>query len=558
MAQNQKESTKAGDIIARYEKMKTQRNIYHSLWDDLTEFVLPSKGTYTYRTTPNSVNDPERKSRRRLDSTPVNAARTLMARVVAEMTGTTSRWFDFRHNDPELDKVESVRRCLQQLSDKAYKTLGSGTFKTAHVEATMDWIVYGTGCMMIEEQSDSTIAFRAICPQELFISENKFGEIDVVYRCFKFTYRQAMEFFGEDQLPDYLTEKCAKDPTHEIEFLHCVEPNDSYNPAKKKNSFYKYTSTYIMLDGKEIVKEGYFKKKPYIVFRFWKRPSEVWGGSPAVDAMADIRQLNVMSYAHGNNIQLRGSPPLIMAHDSVIMPLKIVPNGINYGGVSADGKRQIFPLIENPGDLSALENYMEQKRQAIRSAFFVDPLINRENSIRTAAEVNKRAGEEIIGIIPFITRYEIEYLTFVLDFVLDHVLRHDKTIVIPQELNGQVPEIEFSGPLAKTQRSQELNNIVQFLQLVQPMAQIDPTILQNLNANATFMELVDLLGIPMGVVQPAEVVAAMQAQAQAQQQQQVQMQQQQMAMQNVGGAVDKVSDLAKAGVFNGEAFAPPV
>jgi hypothetical protein len=207
-------------------------------------------------------------------------------------------------------------------------------------------------------------------------------------------------------------------------------------------------------------------------------------------------------------------------------------------------------------DLNALQVLMQDTVQAIRSSFFIDPLINRESSIRTAAEVAKRSNEETSGISPFLMRYQKEYLTPILDDVLEFILESDKTLQPPMELNGQMPNIEFTGPLAKTQRGQELNNVLQFSQIFQVMAQADPTMAMYLNKANHLYNLADLFGVPFNILNTQEEVdAVMQQQAQAQQAQQSQ----QAMMQGVGGAASALADLGKSGLLTRQDFgAAPV
>lgn len=528
-------------VMARYQELSAMRSNYESVWDEVTEFILPSKGSYSYR---DSRSDPERRSRRRFDSTAINAARSLTARVLAEMTGTGLRWFDFRDPDPDIDKLPNVRRFLQDLSDDVYSIINNSSFRMAHVEATADWVAYGTACVL-KEEIDGEINHRSIPVQELYIGENVKGEVDLVIRKYKLSLRQLIEHFGEENLPENLLAKKELRLDEEHEVLHAVMPNDEYYEGKKNKKYFKFKSCHVLPEFAHELREGGFKRMPYYVFRFWKRSNEVYGGSPGVDALADIRMLNLMVEADGRSIQLEAFPPMIMAHDSVVAPMRIIPNGINYGGMSPDGRRLVDRLIPagNAGR-GGLEHVMEQKRQAIRSSFFVDPLINRENSIRTAAEVVKRSNEEMVGITPFLSRYEVEYLTPVLDDLLDYVLRKDenKENEIPAELEGRIPKIEYTGTLAKTQRAQELNNTVQFLQIVQGLAQVDPAILQNIDMQAAFNRFADLLSVPQDIITSEEEMAQ-------KQQQQQQMMQQAQGVQGMQQVTDSMANLAKSGLL---------
>lgn len=527
------------NIFTRLSELETTRTPYEAVWDEITEYVMPSRGSYSFKDT---KSDPERKSRRRFESTAINAARGLTAKIIAEMTSGSTRWFEYRDPDPNIDKLEPVRRALQALSDKAYVMLNSGSFKLAHAEATADWVAYGTACMLTDFESDGEPIFQSIPIRELYIAENRAGEIDLVIRKFKLTLRQIIQIFGEQDLPAKILQNKERDFDKLHDVIHAVIPNDEYVEGKKNSRYFRFKSCYALCSGKVLLREGGYKRMPYKVFRFWKRSGEVYGGSPAVDALADIRVLNMLEEASLRGIQLDNWPPFLAAHDSVIMPLKVVPNGINYGGIGPDGRRLIDRLLPpNPGGRQGLETMLEQKRMAIRSCFFIDPLINKQNSIRTAAEVMKRSNEEMMGLSPFLARYEVEYLSPIIDHMLEYLLTK-KEVEIPQELNGRTSLVEYTGPLAKTQRASELNNTMQFLQLVQGVAQVDPSMLQHLDFNAAFMMFADLLGVPLSIITPAQQIAA--------KQQMMQQQQQASALgQGLGDVSKNLALLAKSGLL---------
>lgn len=533
---------KGEEIVRRFSILKQERSAYEGIWDDVTELVLPSRGTYVFQTKRDG-SDPERKSKRRLDSTAVYACRALVAKVIAEFTNSGSRWFDYRAPDPTVDKIYEVRAFLQKLSDKVFNHLNASSFLLAHAEVTADWCAYGTACMMAESDGKKGYRWKSISPSEIWIAENKDNEVDCVYRQYQLTYKQLIEEFGFDTIPDDIHLSCEDTPHKLMKVLHAVEPNSAYNPKKTSKSYFKYRSCFVLEETGTVLREGSFKRRPYIVFRFWKRTNEVYGGSPAIDAMADIRMLNLLKDVYLRGAQLSAAPPQGLAHDSVVSQLKLVPYGINYGAVSADGKKLVHSLIDGGIDLSSLQYSIQSTSEAIRSAFFVDPLMNRETSIRTAAEVSKRAGEETTGLAPFLNRFDVEYLSVVLDTMLEYVLEYDNDDPIPQALNGMIPRIEYTAPLAKTQRGQELNNNLQFAQIVQTVGNVDPTLLQNVNWNRWLRNIGELLGVPMDNLNSEE---QMQAMAQAQQQ----AAQAQQAMQAVQGVAQTLNDSAKSGLLS--------
>lgn len=543
---DQEEELTISRILSRFDTLRSMRSSYEAVWDEITDFVVPSRGSYSQLNT----NTPaQRRDRKILDITGIVACRTLAARVITEMTSPNERWFDLRIKDPELDQNENVRRFLYELSEQVYAALNDG-WNLPHIEVTTDWISYGTACLFVQAVEDEDtgkkeLVFKSIPITELFIAENFKGNPDTVFRYFKLPIRQIAQEFGTEKFTKDLINALNKDPDQLHEVIHAVYPSDTYQVGAKMKKGMKFKSCYILRDSKLLLSEGGFKAMPFIVFRFWKRTGEPYGGSPAWDSLSDIRMINVMSETALRSFQMEAFPPLLAASDGVIMPLKTMPNGVNIGGMSPDGKRLIEPLMVGSKTQMAFE-VLEQRRQAIRNAFFVDPLINRENSIRTAAEVQKRAAEELNGIGPFVRRYEQEYLEPLLERVVDFILEneHDSDSV-PQELHGKNLDIEYTAPLAKTHRAKQLDSTVSFLQLLQTLAQADPSILGVLKKENLVGMLTDLLGVPYYILKTQEELQSEQAKQQQQQMLEQLMQAGPALAETAKGTTDSIQSLAQ-------------
>ena len=499
-------------VLMRFQHLEAGRNNYVKTWDDITTFFMPSRGMYAATVQTKGEN----KANKLLDITGVIASRTLAARIYTEMTNPGDKWFKLIPDEVENVSDEGLR-FIQKLEDKVFSILQED-WRLPHIEATHDWIAYGTACMMVHEYEDDKekekhICFKAIPIAELYIAENFKGEVDTVFRKMRMPLRQIAQQFGIDNFDQGLLNMLQTAPDDEYEVVHAVFPNEEYLPGGKMKGRMKFTSAYILLDKNLLLSTGGFKHLPYIVFRCWKRSGEVYGGSPAWDALPDVKMINAMVEAAIRTRQLSAQPPMITASDGVVLPLKLLPNGINIGGISPEGKELIKPLL-SASNTQLAEEGIEARRMSVRHAFFVDPLINRENSIRTAAEVQKRAAEELNGIAPIINRFEEEYLEPLVErvmlFVLDNLPNKS---IIPEELKGSEIKIEYSAPLSRTHKAKQLESTMTFLQLVQTVAAADPSVMQSVKSENLMKMLIDLLGVPYDIVKSDQELMADKQQA---------------------------------------------
>ena len=88
------------------------------------------------------------------------------------------------------------------------------------------------------------------------------------------------------------------------------------------------------------------------------------------------------------------------------------------------------------------------------------------------------------------------------------------------EKGGQM-DVEYVGPLARSQRMEEAQAIDRLYQLAMNIGQIDPSIMDNIDHDEAIRMRAKLLGVPATVMRdPREVMAGRQAQQQMAAQQQ--------------------------------------
>src|SRR3546814_4077959 len=95
---------------------------------------------------------------------------------------------------------------------------------------------------------------------------------------------------------------------------------------------------------------------PYMVPRWSKDAGEIYGRSPGWNALPDQKMLNEMSRTVLKAAQKAVDPPLMVADDGVLMPLRTHPGGINVvraGALSNDPLRPLRPE-EHTSELQSL------------------------------------------------------------------------------------------------------------------------------------------------------------------------------------------------------------
>ena len=257
-----------------------------------------------------------------------------------------------------------------------------------------------------------------------------------------------------------------------------------------------FVGIYVCKEEKCIMDVSGFYENPYIVVRWEKLVGEAYGRSPAWNALSDIRMINVMSEVMIRAAQKQVDPPLLVADDGVIMPLHTRPGGTNVGGVSMDGRPLIQPL-QTGGNLNIGIEMMDQRRDAIRRAYFVDRFVPKEGTPVSATEFaqNEENGMRLSG--PQTARVQNEFLTKIIDRLFAILQRAGAFPETPEELDGQDLKIEYTNPLAKNQRSRELLGFNRALQSVGPLIELDPDLTDIVDGAALFRDALEISGVPV-------------------------------------------------------------
>jgi hypothetical protein len=256
--------------------------------------------------------------------------------------------------------------------------------------------------MFIEEDAEDVVRFSTRHIGEIYISENNKGKIDTIFRKFKISARSAVTQFGANNVSSKLLGVANKNPFEEVELLHVVYPRDTFDPKKKDAKNMQYASVYIEIDSKEQISESGFNEFPYVVPRYLKASFEIYGRSPAMTALPDVKMLNEMCKTTIKAAQKQVDPPLLVPDDGFILPVKTMPSGLNF--YRSGTRDRIEPLnigANNPLGL----NMEEQRRNAIRDTFYVNQLMMQNGPTMTATEVVQRNDY----LVQFLEDYNLNY-----------------------------------------------------------------------------------------------------------------------------------------------------
>lgn len=513
-------------IKKRLASMESNRGTWEDHWQEILDYVMPRKADVS---TIHSKG--EKRTDVLFDSTAITANTLLSASLQGTLTSPSLPWFSIKLRDKSINEDFNTQMWLEDTARRMYDAFNDANFNTEVHEMYLDLTSIGTGCLFVEEHKDGFgvggIHFKTLHINEFYIQENNNGFIDTVYRKYKMSARQAVQEFGEDNLGDKVLDAAKHKPEKEFSFIHAVEPTADYERAMHGKSGTKLPvhSCHVCIEDKMKVRSGGYNEFPYLVPRWAKATGEIYGRSPSYNALPDIKTLNKAVEIGLKAWAKAIDPPLLVQDDGVVGRVRTTPAGITV--IRNDGA--IKPL-QTGSNWQITDMKETQLRTAIRQAYYSDQLQLQEGPQMTATEVQVRYElmQRLLG--PTLGRFQSEFLNPLIERVFGIMFRAGALLPIPDAIQEAKMDIEYVGPLARSQRMEEAQAIDRLYQLAANVAQIDPSIMDNINHDEAIRMRATLLGVPKSIlVSRDDVAEKREAQQQAAMEQQMLMAQQQQA-----------------------------
>lgn len=510
-------------IKKRVDALASDRGTWEVNWQEILDYVMPRKAdVVTLRT------KGEKRTEVLFDSTAITANNLLAASLQGTLTSPSLPWFSVKLRDEVLNENREVQLWLEDTAKRMYDTFNETNFNTEVHEMYLDICSIGTAALFVEEGNKGFdtdgIHFNTLHIAEYYIQENINGKVDTLYRKYKLTARQAVQEFGEKNVGEKILQAAKEKPDQKFNFIHAVEPTEDYKRATGKTSTkLPFHSCHVCEEDKMVVRTGGYNEFPYLVPRWSKATGEIFGRSPSYNALPDIKTLNKAVEIGLKAWAKAIDPPLLVQDDGVVGRVRMTPAGITV--IRNDGAVKPLQIGSNWQITDMKEN---QLRTAIRQAYYSDQLQLQEGPQMTATEVQVRYElmQRLLG--PTLGRFQSEFLNPLIERVFGIMYRAGALMPEPDIIRGSKIDVEYLGPLARSQRMEEAVSIERLYQLAMNIAQVDPAIMDNINHDEAIRLRGNLLGVPKTVLRGKDEVEEMRN-ARAEQQQMAAMAQEQQA-----------------------------
>jgi len=510
--------------LKRKQALWNERSSWMTHWREISDHIMPRTGRFF----DTDRNNGKKKHNNIINSKGTRALNVLASGMMAGMTSPARPWFRLATPDRDLMEFAPVREWLDQVSTIMREVFArSNTYNSLH-QMYFELGGYGTSASFISPNFNDVIRHSPLTAGEYALAIDHEQRVSTLYREIPMTVAQVVQQFDKDRCSVGVKNQYTSGNLDKwITVIHAIEPRSDRDYTKKDAKNKPFMSCYFEAasDNKTVLRESGFDRFPGVAPRWFVLQGDVYGSSPAMEALGDIKALQHKELRKAQAIDYQTKPPLQMPSSMKNMEVNSLPGGVAYVDTTTQqgGIRTQFEVQLNLGDLR--EDIALTERR-IDSAFYADLFMMLANDTRsgiTATEVAERHEEKLLMLGPVLERLHNEMLDPMIDLTFDMMLKSGILPQPPEELQGQNLQVEFVSTLAQAQQLVGLNSLDRFAMTIGSIAQMKPEILDKFDADQYADVYAQRLGVDPSVIVADDKVAIIRQQRAAEQEKQQQM-----------------------------------
>ena len=507
-------------ILKRIEHLTSERKTLDGTWETIEEFVAPYRGQFFRNQT--SEHEQDWRQRQIFDGTAIMDNIILANTLHSWLFPMGRDFFNIKFRDDVVNNDQEAREWTVEVVKRMHKALHQSNLNTESGELILDKTTFGTGYLLEEFTGDELtgdkfgISFSAIPVKEAYFDEDFKGGIYAFYRRLMWTPTQIVSKFGEENVPEKINALVASGKSDRMEVIFCIwkrkdiDEVDGIVVSEKRPYAYKY----ILKEGSESLgEEGGYYDMPIFISRFSKTSESKYGHSPSMIALSDVLTLNQFKELIIRRSEKEVDGSYKSTERGLISDLDLRP-----GGITMVRNMDDLSGLDIPGNFSIANLTEESLKESIHRAYYLDSIALKDSPQMTATETLERTAIMQRSLGPVISRNKPSLLAPLVERTFNAMLRFGKLPPIPESIKGADIDIVYTGPLAASSNMEEAQLLQTYLNIVAMVAELKPSILDNIDEDHIARSLADDLNIDPGVNNSPEEVAPVRQQRQQQEQ----------------------------------------
>lgn len=479
-------------VLERYNAARSHRDEWSQIWQECYDYALPQRGGFTMDLAPGKA-----RNGRIYDATALDSADQLAASMLAHLTPSWSQWFGLKPGaDLSPQEADQLAPILEQAGQTIQAHFDRSNFSVEIHQCYLDLVVGGTASLMFEEaQAGSLTAFNfsAIPLTQIVLEEGGGGALDGAYRLLPMSVNMIAERYPQAQIPPKIIKAPVRDPQAKFKVLEAVLPSGMN---------YDYAAFLIESGAQPVVLHtGTFAQSPIISFRWMKSPGEIYGRSPIMKALPDIKTANKVVELILKNASIAVTGIWQADDDGVLNPANIE---LSPGSIipKAVGSKGLQPL-EMPGRFDVSQLILDSLQARIRHALLADKFAPLSSPRMSATEVMERSAEMSMMLGATYGRLQSELLTPLIQRAFAILRRRGEVPDIT--IDGRLVSIDYRSPLARAQGQRNVQNTLSWISSVMAMG-AGASAAVDFPATARFLG--EALAVPSHLIRSVDIIDA--------------------------------------------------
>lgn len=448
------------------------------------------------------------------DFTAIDGREKLSASIHGSLVPQAVRWFQGTYRKKNnLNKNPEAAKYRDEVMDEVWNSLGSSDFYLEMAAACHEATGPGNALMAVEpvyedltEMDLDTIDFTAIPTDEARWEQDRRGEIKTFWHEFEWEPSAIDDFCmakGYKKFDD-ITQRLEKGDREPIKLVHCIFPREKIQKRKKLvypaapenrpwgSIWWREDTGEVFVREQDGKAEGGYYEKPIHLLRWSRKGNGLVGYGPGNIALPTVEFVNAWLEDYLKAGEKALDPPTIGTNRNMLTELDHRPGRHTL-------VRDVDEVKEIPGggNFPVADKIVEMLMAQIRQIFRTDDLQLKESPAMTAMEVQVRY-EIMNRLLGKTLTFIQQFLSAIIRAVISILLRAGRLPEMPKavEKAGGVMNIEYQGPLARSQRTDEVAALERWVSMIYGMAQFDPRIRAAISPKKIAEYLRDRLGIP--------------------------------------------------------------
>lgn len=491
----------------RWGALKQERSSWIPHYQEISDNLMPRAGRFFL----SDRNDGNKRHNNIYDNTGPRALKILGAGMMSGSSSPARPWIRLTTADPDLAKQADVKIWLSDVTRMILRVFAkSNTYRSLH-SMYEELGGFGTGATIVLPDYDNIIHHYTLTAGEYAIATDSKGRVNTIYREYEKTVANLVEEFGLKNCSTKVQDMYSRgDHDKWVGIIHCIEKRIDYDGSKKdgKNMPWASVSMESNAEKGKYLRESGFKTFPALVPRWALSGGDIYGNSPGMEALGDIKQLQHEQMRKGQTIDYKLRPPMVYPTALKGREVDGLPGGATFADTNATQK--IETLFNVNLELQPLLEDIQDVRQRVRGSFYADlfmMLANQDTGRMTATEVAERHEEKLLVLGPVIERLHNELLQPLVEMTFARLLEAGVLPDVPESLREQDIQVEFVSILAQAQKAVATNSIDRYVNNLGAIAQFKPDILDKFDSDQWAEIYADSLGVDPALIVPGDKVA---------------------------------------------------